>query len=175
MGQVTWKLKRPSSARAGQRLGIGQGDAGRGVVGLHGQFAAAAVHQHRQLDAGRPAEVEQFVEHGADGAAGVQHVVQQHDVRAVDVERQHGLRAGCRQAALREIVAVHGRGDDAGVAVQAQVLLQALGQPGAARRDAHQPRPAAQHAGTPRSSSRYSASASSRKSLIRCSSGTVPG
>ena len=56
------------------------------VVGLHRQLAAAAIEQHRQLHPRRPAEVEDLVERGADGAAGVEDVVDQDDVLVVDRE-----------------------------------------------------------------------------------------
>ena len=64
------------------------GEARAAVRRLDRQLAAAAVDQHRELDARRAAEVEQLVDRRADGAAGVEHVVDQHDRRAVDVERQ---------------------------------------------------------------------------------------
>lgn len=51
------------------------------------QLAAATIGEHRELDRGRTAVVEQLVERGAHGAPGVQHVVDKHDARAVDVER----------------------------------------------------------------------------------------
>ena len=50
----------------------------------------AAVDQHGQLHAGRAADVHQRVERGADGAAGEQHVVDEHDRHAVDIERDLG-------------------------------------------------------------------------------------
>ena len=60
------------------------------VVGVDGQLAVAAVHEHGQLDARGPAEVDQLVEGGAHGAAGEEHVVHQHHRAAVD------RRSGCR-------------------------------------------------------------------------------
>ena len=69
------------------------------VGGLHraadesrfdGQFAMAAVDQHQQLHARRAAVIEQRVERGADGAAGVQHVVHQDDVLALHGKRNFG-------------------------------------------------------------------------------------
>src|ERR1039457_2627386 len=47
---------------------------------LDRQFAVSAVDQHQQLHPGRAAVVEQRVQRGADGAAGVQHVVHQDDI-----------------------------------------------------------------------------------------------
>jgi hypothetical protein len=55
---------------------------------LDGQLAVAAVDQHQQLHARRPAVVEQRVERGADGAAGVQHVVHQDDVLALHAKTE---------------------------------------------------------------------------------------
>src|SRR5690606_33432948 len=104
-----------------------------------GQLSAAAIDQHGQAHAVGPAVVIEFVEHGAYGAARVEHVVEHQDVGAVDVEVNLRLGAG-GHAALREIVAVQGRGQHAGRARQVQVLVQALDQPGAARSDARQAR-----------------------------------
>jgi hypothetical protein len=70
------------------------------------QLAAAAVDEHRERDARRPAEVVQLVDGGADRPAGVEHVVDEDDVAAVDVERQLGVRGAAREPALREVVAV---------------------------------------------------------------------
>ncbi len=68
------------------------------VVCLHRQFAAAAVEQHREFHPGRPAEVEDLVQRRADGAAGVEDVVDQDDVlvldRKVDRRRLDGWWAG---------------------------------------------------------------------------------
>ena len=50
-----------------------------GVVGLYGEFAVeAAVDQHTERYFGRAAEIEQGIEGSADGAAGVQHIIDQH-------------------------------------------------------------------------------------------------
>ena len=57
-------------------------------VGLDRQLAAAAVDEHGELDALGTAEIEQLVDRGAHAAAGVEHVVDEHDRRAGDVERQ---------------------------------------------------------------------------------------
>ena len=52
------------------------------VAGLDGQLAVAAVDEHQQLHARRAAVVEQRVQRGAHGAAGVEHVVHEDDVLA---------------------------------------------------------------------------------------------
>ena len=57
-------------------------------VGVDRQLAAAAIHQHGESDRAGPTEIGQLVERGAHGAAGVKHVVDDHDVLAVEVPRQ---------------------------------------------------------------------------------------
>ena len=46
----------------------------------------SAVHQHRQLDRPRPSEINERIQSGTDGPAGVEHVVDEDDVLAIDVE-----------------------------------------------------------------------------------------
>ena len=69
------------------------------IGGLHGaadepgfdrQLAVAAIDQHQQLHARRAAVIEQRVERGADGAAGVEHVIHQDDVLALHGKRDLG-------------------------------------------------------------------------------------
>src|SRR5215210_7356885 len=57
-------------------------------VGLDGKLAVllAAVHEDGELDAARAAEVDELVERGADGAARVEHVVDEQDVLVFDVD-----------------------------------------------------------------------------------------
>ena len=62
------------------------------IGGLDGQLPMAAVDEYRQLHAARAAVIEQGVERGADGAAGIEHVVAQDHVAAFDVEAD-GARA----------------------------------------------------------------------------------
>src|SRR3989339_374616 len=124
-------------AQQRQRLGGGQRDARAAQVGLDRQFAATAVYQHRQLDAGRAAKVKQFVQHRAHRAPGEQHIVKQQHMSPIDVKRD--LRLGTAgHAAACIVVAVHRRRDHAKRLRQAQVLVQALGQPDAARGDTQQ-------------------------------------
>ena len=63
------------------------------VVGADGQLAVAAIGEHGELDALGPAVVEQRVDRGAHRAAGVEHVVHEHDgaalEREVDVGGEH--------------------------------------------------------------------------------------
>ena len=78
---------RPSSPRPAadpHRLAQRGGQVLADVVGADRQLAVAAVDQDGELDGARPAEVVERVERGADGAAGEQHVVDQHDHPAVD-------------------------------------------------------------------------------------------
>ena len=97
-------LERQVVARPGERPHAARG----AQVGLDRQFTATAVHQHRQLDAGRTAIVKQLVDDRARGAAGVEHVIDQHDVTAFDLERQVCRIARDGHAAATEIVAVQG-------------------------------------------------------------------
>jgi len=120
-----------------QRLCGGQSHAGGRKVGLNRKLAPSPVHQHRQLHPGRTAIVKKLIEHGADGASGVEHIVKHQDIGAVHRKGQLGLPA-CRQTALGIVVAVHHRRHLPGLTVQTQIPLQPLGQPGTARGDAHE-------------------------------------
>src|SRR5205823_2102915 len=75
------------------------------VIGLDRQFAPAAVDQHRELDTCRPPEIEQFVDRSADAATGEQHVIHQHDRRAIDVELELAPARAALQAGARVVVA----------------------------------------------------------------------
>ena len=82
----------------------------RGADELRGdrQLAAAAVHQRGEPHARRPAVVEHLVQRRAYGAAGVEHVVDQDQVAAFDLERNLGALDVAVQAARLVIVAVEG-------------------------------------------------------------------
>ena len=89
----------------------------------------------------RPAEVEQLVDRGANAAARVEHVVDQHDRRALDLERQLGALDLRLQALAAEIVAIERDVDEADrVVARRSSLREPLGDPGAARIDADEPR-----------------------------------
>ena len=76
------------------------------IGGLDGQFTMAAVNQHGELHSARPAMVEQGVERGPDSAAGIEHVVAEHDVSTLYVETD-GPRSHKRTNARRgQIIAV---------------------------------------------------------------------
>ena len=112
-----------------------------GAVGRRDrQFATAAVGQHGQFDGARATVVEQFVDRRPRRAAGVEHVIDQDDVAAFDIEGNHRRPALRVQALLGEIVAVEGNVDQADLLGQAEQFLEALGDPGAAAVDADQRR-----------------------------------
>ncbi len=74
--------------------------------GFDGELAVAAVDEHGELDAARASVIEEGVEGGTNGAAGVEDVVDQDDVLVLDVEL-HG--AGADLGAMAdggEVVAV---------------------------------------------------------------------
>ena len=78
------------------------------VVGADGKFAVAPVDQDGQAHDARPAEVHERVQGGADGAAGVQDVVDQDNNLVVDAG-QRQLRVVRRPGGLvGEVVPEHG-------------------------------------------------------------------
>ena len=87
-----------------------------------------------------PAEVEQLVHRGADRAAGVEHVVDQHQLAAVDVERDLAAARLAVQADAAEVVAMQGDGEQAERHRGAERAVQALGEPRAAGVDADERR-----------------------------------
>src|SRR5262245_44610702 len=105
---------------------------GADVLRADRQLAAAAVGEHDQRDAGRPAVVEQLVHRRAHRAAGIEHVVHQEQLAAVDVERDLGALGVVLQAARGVVVAVEGDVHQAERALQAEHLVQPFGEPGAA-------------------------------------------
>ena len=84
------------------------------VVGADGQLAVAAVGEHGELHARRAAVVEEGVDRGADRAAGVEDVVDEHDRHALERELElrvadERLRVQRRLAAADvQVVAVEG-------------------------------------------------------------------
>src|SRR4051812_15923959 len=71
-------------------LVLGRGDLLAHEIRLNGQLAMAAVDEHGELDRLGTAEVDQLVEGGAHRAAGVEHVVAEHDDAVVERARQVG-------------------------------------------------------------------------------------
>jgi hypothetical protein len=106
------------------------------VVRIDRQLAAAAVGEHRQAHRARPPEIEQLVQRGADGAAGMQHVVDQHHLAPVDGERDLAAPRLAVQADAAEVVAVQRDRERAQRHLRAQRAVQALGEPHAAGVDA---------------------------------------
>ena len=73
----------------------------------------AAVNQRRQLDSRRPAVVEDLVDRGTHGAAGVEDVVDDHDRLVVDAEVELGGVDDGRARPDAEVIAVEGDVDEA--------------------------------------------------------------
>src|SRR5574343_14766 len=94
------------------------------VGGDDRQFATAPVSQHGEFNSCRTAVVEQLVDGGTGRATGVEHVIDQDDVAAFNVERNHRRAALRMQALLGEIVAVEGNVDQADLFRQAEQFLQ---------------------------------------------------
>src|SRR5262249_12452475 len=87
-------------------LRCGRGDRLAHDVGLNGQLATAPVYKYGQGDSPWPAEIGELVEGGANGSAGVEHVVHDDDALAVDVDRNLRLADDRTRADGLEIVAV---------------------------------------------------------------------
>ena len=128
------------AAHERQALLARQADARRRDGRLDRQFAPAAIDEHGELDARRPAEVVQLVEHGANRAPGEEDVVYEDDRPAFDTEWQLRRVGAGDEAARAEIVAVQRGRDHAVRAGKMQIALQPLGKPRAARPDADQHR-----------------------------------
>ncbi len=161
-------VKRPASSRASAIRSRGrQRDPGDRAGGLDRQLAAAAVDQHRQGDARRPAEVVELVDRRADRPPGVEHVVDQDDVPALDLERQLGVAGAGGEAAAGEVVAVQRARDHAGLAGEAAGRAAAA-RPARRRPTRCRPGPpsALSRPRTPASRPAYSASASSSMRLM---------
>ena len=102
----------------------------------------AAVDQHREPDARRPAEVHQRVHRRADRAAREQHVVDQHHGASGDVEADARLVHLGRLGPQADVIAVEGDVEHAHRHRGALDALDLGGEPGrevvAAVRDAHE-------------------------------------
>ena len=109
------------------------------VVGADRQLAVAAVGEHGELDAAGPPVVEQRLDRGADGAAGVEHVVDEDDRVVLEPERQVAG-ADLGRLARGEVVAVEGDVDVArgqlGLEQVGDQPVQPRGEVGAAAVDA---------------------------------------
>ncbi|GAB7189770.1 hypothetical protein NUM3379_04760 [Kineococcus sp. NUM-3379] len=112
------------------------------MVGADGQLAVAAVHEHREAHDPGAAEVGDGVEGGADGAPGVQDVVDEDDHPVVEAA---GGQLGGQQRAggvPAQVVAVHrdveGAGGDLGAVGVGDAAREALGEGHPAGGDAQQ-------------------------------------
>src|SRR5437660_11150888 len=105
---------------------------------LDRQLAAAAIDQHRELDGVRPPIVEQLVDRGADRTSGVEHIVDQNDAAAGDLEGQRRRRGLGTQALLRVVVAIERHVDVTYRVLAIQHLGEAFGEPRTAGMDADQ-------------------------------------
>ena len=54
------------------------------------QLVVASIHQYRQPDRGGPTIIEQLVHRRAHGTSGVQHIINQQNVAAFEINRQGG-------------------------------------------------------------------------------------
>ena len=87
------------------------------------QLPVTAVHEHRQAHGGGPADRPEGVEGRTDGAAGVQHVVDEDDGAAVDtLGAGYGWGCGARVGFVPQVVAVHGDVEGPGELVQRAVV-----------------------------------------------------
>src|SRR5690606_30150027 len=111
-----------------------------GVVGGDGQEASAAVDEHGELDLGRAAVVEEFVEGGLDGAAGVEHVVDEDDGGSGHVHGDDRGLVFLGDGLVVEVVAVKRDVDGAGGAA-GQEVGDAAGEFDAAVGDAEEDEP----------------------------------
>src|SRR5688572_2586662 len=115
-----------------QALARGHLDARADVLGADRQLAPAAVGEHHERNARRPAVVEQLVHRRAHRAPAVEHVVDQQQLAAVHVERDLGALGIVMQAARGIIVAVKGDIHQPQGSLDAEHRVQALGEPRAA-------------------------------------------
>src|SRR5438876_801749 len=74
-------------------------------IGLDRQLAMSTIDEDRKLDRAWAAIVHEGVQRGADGASGVEHVVDEDDVGAVDVPGQRSL-VKLQDLSLKEIIAI---------------------------------------------------------------------
>src|SRR5262249_17630979 len=124
-------------AREAQEFSRRDREHGADVLRGDRQLALAAVDERRELDLPGTPIVEKLVHRGAHRAPRVEHVVDHHDVAIVDVERNlRGLHLAM-QADRVEVVAVERDVERAQGCRQAELPVQALGEPGSARANAH--------------------------------------
>src|SRR5438105_13899229 len=106
------------------------------VLRANGQLPAAAVGEHDESDARRPAVIEQLVHRRAHRAAGIEHVVDQQQLAPVDLERNARALRIVMQALCVVVVAVERDVHQPERLLEAKQRMQPLGEPGAARVEA---------------------------------------
>src|SRR5438445_2111158 len=136
----TLRLQRQSELAVGAALQAQAHAAGNfhscaAVLGADRQLAAAAVGEHDERDARRPAIVEQLVHRRAHRATGIEHVVHQQELAAVDVEWDLGALGIVMQALLVVVVAVERDVHQAERRRQRKQTMQALREPRAAGKE----------------------------------------
>src|SRR5439155_14760595 len=140
---LSWGLRSTLGLQRERELAIGRAlqpqahagghlDSCAAVLGADRQLAAAAVGEHDERDARRPAEVEQLVHRRAHRAPGVQHVVHQQELAAGDIERNLGALRIVMQALLVVVVAVERDVHQAERRGEREQAVQPLGEPGTA-------------------------------------------
>src|SRR3954465_2244831 len=102
------------------------------VLSGDGELPPAAIGQHHERDARRPTVVEELVHRRAHGAAGIEHVVDQQQFAAVDVEGNARALGIVVQALRVIIIAIEGDVHQAERLLEAEQAVQPLGEPGAA-------------------------------------------
>jgi hypothetical protein len=102
------------------------------VLSADRQLPPAAIDEHGQRDARRPSIVEDLVHGCAHRAPAIEHVVDEKELAAVDVERDLGPLRVVLQAARRVIVAVEGDVHQPERRAEAEQRMQSLGEPCAA-------------------------------------------
>src|SRR5687767_6123525 len=109
-------------------------------VRRHRQLAPAAVGEHGEAHRARAAEVEELVQRRAQRPPGVQHVVDQHHLAFVDVERDLAAARLAVQPDAAEVVAMQRDREDPERRGEPERAVQPLGDPRAPGVDAHQRR-----------------------------------
>src|SRR6185503_15119344 len=112
-----------------QALAFGHLELGAAILRLDRQLAPAAVGEHDQRDALRPAVVEQLVHRRAHRAPGVEHVVHQQQLPALDFERDARALGIVLEPFLGVVVAVEGDVHGAERLLQPELRVQPLGDP----------------------------------------------
>src|SRR3989344_2326757 len=110
-----------------------------------GQFASTTLDETGEHDGGRPAVIEDFIERGANGPPGVQHVIHQNQVTFLDVDRKLRSPDLGVHADTGEVVAVERNVERAQRFLEVEQLMQPLGDPYAAGMDTDHERTALEH------------------------------